>query len=885
MSLFSSPPSRLFFSACLPIVQITSIVGVQPQVAHACSRFLNSCLHYSDRHISLLLDILHSTPCEDRKNFFFSVRRCRRRNQAAIALGGEGEPHSHHLLGGSRGSSSSAVTQSLPHPYHRKPNVFELFSSSSDPALLQFRAIVGSRLRQKLKQRGMSASDAFRAFDVLHRGSLTAAELLNGLEWIGISLPPTRKKKSLVASQQKQEDEKFFKSIVPSLLFATSSSSSSSSLDPQEIFAYFDVDRDGLISEQDFLTVVGGGGDVGLAAGGGGGGDRGGGGGGEQGGGGGMSGRYQKDSAHLTQGKTEGDREGGGKGVVSSLYDGGNKNEKSLRSSSSGVPGSVTSLAVSGSSSSSAALTPEQIQGWNRLGVRPCEVSFTVYGKFKFRLQPHTTFRKIWEGSALVLSSSTRASDDHAVAAALSGPTGERRRSMSLRQHTHYKGEAEGGALEELREGSYDERKAPSPSYVKQSISIWAPDQLESKHRGIMRKNRERISLGYFLCHGTDIQKSISDGGGGGGGERTFSGCFSPPQVIEIIDSNASVMSESTDIPKFLDTFFPLPSRYRILWKGGGTAGGGGGGEILSSSSSSSSSLLSGSASKSGSSSHSLLLPNSSQLTLWIGIPPSSFFVCVGVCATTGSGVSPPPHALRCVPRKWIKSTMHSKPLLLVKDLADFFSLMPSKHLIAHTTKPMMTRQTSNPQGGGGEQGGEGGGIGGCSSRSRRRKECVALWSVGEMGLMGVTCEADDGEVEHKPFKRDSDVQKLYNPPGIPYTVTSLYQRERKIRFDQGSLYMCRFPVEYACIRLCMLPRGSLSINGGESRESERRCIRRWVWTDASTYVQAARVGEKKPPSPSARSSCHVWPSELACEFSKSTETNQRVARVCSSIR
>eukprot|EP00921_Rhytidocystis_pertsovi_P017997 GHVQ01028265.1.p1 GENE.GHVQ01028265.1~~GHVQ01028265.1.p1 ORF type:complete len:1005 (+),score=159.53 GHVQ01028265.1:173-3016(+) len=208
-------------------------------------------------------------------------------------------------------------------------------------------------------------------------------------------------------------------------------------------------------------------------------------------------------------------------------------------------------------------VSPEE---WKQLGgAKRATVAVEVYSRVKGKLQPHLNFRKIWEG---VLGG---------------GRSGE-------------------GVC----------------------LSIWQPDQLDGKSRGVMRKNRERVCLGCFIAEGSDIMKFANAKGEGA--------C---PMVYEFVDPTASSLTESCDLKCFVDILLPHPVRYRLLWR-------------------------QSSSSRVARSSHNILC-------LWSAVPPTADFSSIGLYATT-SDTPPPLSAMRCVPTKWLHICT-VPPILLWEDM------------------------------------------------------------------------------------------------------------------------------------------------------------------------------------------------------------------------
>eukprot|EP01071_Lankesteria_metandrocarpae_P003833 Lankesteria_metandrocarpae@DN3209_c0_g1_i2.p1 len=184
------------------------------------------------------------------------------------------------------------------------------------------------------------------------------------------------------------------------------------------------------------------------------------------------------------------------------------------------------------------------------------EVGPSMYMKLKCKLQTHTAFRKIWEGD-LPLPARTVRTETSAI-----------------------------------------------------TMSVWAPTMLEGRHRGVMRHNRHRVSLGCFMCIGPDIQKYA------GNKSDSF-----VPLLYEFMDPKASTMYESPDLPVVLDFVLPHPSRFKLLWRDKGIS-----------------------------------QNAETPLFIWTAVPPTDHFVAIGVWATN-SDRAPNVDCMRCVPRKWLRSS------------------------------------------------------------------------------------------------------------------------------------------------------------------------------------------------------------------------------------
>ncbi|KAK9171353.1 EF-hand calcium-binding domain-containing protein [Cryptosporidium meleagridis] len=143
-------------------------------------------------------------------------------------------------------------------------------------------------------------------------------------------------------------------------------------------------------------------------------------------------------------------------------------------------------------------------------------------------------------------------------------------------------------------------------------ITIWNPEQLEGKYRGVMKKNRERICLGQYGSGNYDFTVNNSN---------SSNGNFQS-QILEITDHNSSSMSESSELKKFVSIVFPHPKKFKPIFKG------------------------------------SLLIPNTNMetgiFTIWKPIPPSIQFVSLGVVVTKGDEI-PSINTIRCIPVHWCR--------------------------------------------------------------------------------------------------------------------------------------------------------------------------------------------------------------------------------------
>jgi len=122
-------------------------------------RFLNCSEGFQHRDLNILLRALHPTDKGNRLPWWLDVRSCRRRAQT---------------------------------PYEQLP-IARVFITASEFDSIKVKALV-SRLRWALVKLRMSPADAFRKINTLQTGTLTKAELQNGLEWLRINeaLPKER---------------------------------------------------------------------------------------------------------------------------------------------------------------------------------------------------------------------------------------------------------------------------------------------------------------------------------------------------------------------------------------------------------------------------------------------------------------------------------------------------------------------------------------------------------------------------------------------------------------------------------------------------------------------------------------------------------------------
>ncbi|KAH8582661.1 very large low complexity [Cryptosporidium sp. chipmunk genotype I] len=146
-------------------------------------------------------------------------------------------------------------------------------------------------------------------------------------------------------------------------------------------------------------------------------------------------------------------------------------------------------------------------------------------------------------------------------------------------------------------------------------ITIWNPDQLEGKYRGVMKKNRERICFGQYGSGNYDLTMNNNNS------SNSISGNFQS-QILEIIDNNSSSMSESSELKKFVNIVFPHPKKFKPIFRG------------------------------------SLLIPNTNMetgiFTIWKPIPPSNQFATLGILVTKGDEI-PSINTIRCIPIHWCK--------------------------------------------------------------------------------------------------------------------------------------------------------------------------------------------------------------------------------------
>lgn len=122
-----------------------------------CSyRFLNSDVYFDDSSIMILLRVLAENSLENRQQWWFDVRACRRRRQIAL-------------------------TAAMP--------VAAVFNTTDEFVYLEHKAVV-FRIQHELQERGMLVFDAFRAFNSSHTGLMTCSELYGGIDFLGIPFSP-----------------------------------------------------------------------------------------------------------------------------------------------------------------------------------------------------------------------------------------------------------------------------------------------------------------------------------------------------------------------------------------------------------------------------------------------------------------------------------------------------------------------------------------------------------------------------------------------------------------------------------------------------------------------------------------------------------------------
>jgi len=110
---------------------------------------------YSDSQMNMLMRALQVNSCEQRRNFFSEIIKCRRRKQV---------------------------------PWEQTPLV-GLFTTEDEYKLLNLRATV-TRVRNLMRSKGMYLLDAFRLWDYDKDDDLSSQELYGGLEWLGLTISP-----------------------------------------------------------------------------------------------------------------------------------------------------------------------------------------------------------------------------------------------------------------------------------------------------------------------------------------------------------------------------------------------------------------------------------------------------------------------------------------------------------------------------------------------------------------------------------------------------------------------------------------------------------------------------------------------------------------------
>ncbi|KAK6588719.1 EF hand family [Cryptosporidium xiaoi] len=159
-------------------------------------------------------------------------------------------------------------------------------------------------------------------------------------------------------------------------------------------------------------------------------------------------------------------------------------------------------------------------------------------------------------------------------------------------------------------------------------ITVWIPEQLEGKYRGVMKRNKERISFGYYggesLIYGNRNNGYLSFSSSSGSSVNNVQEVTNvfQAQVLELTDNSSSSISESTELKKFINIVFPNPKKYKPIFKG--------------------SLYIQG------------LNAETELFTIWKPIPPTKQFVSIGVVITKGNDL-PSLGSVRCVPASWCK--------------------------------------------------------------------------------------------------------------------------------------------------------------------------------------------------------------------------------------
>lgn len=127
----------------------------QSVMAVQCARFIDSECDFTPRCVSLLQRCLASNTTEQRTAFFYEIRACRRRPQTAV--------------------QDTAVGRVL---------------CREDELLVLHQRAVATRILLVLQNHDMCVADAFAMFDANRDGSLSAEELYDGLNCLGLRMTP-----------------------------------------------------------------------------------------------------------------------------------------------------------------------------------------------------------------------------------------------------------------------------------------------------------------------------------------------------------------------------------------------------------------------------------------------------------------------------------------------------------------------------------------------------------------------------------------------------------------------------------------------------------------------------------------------------------------------
>jgi thiol-disulfide isomerase/thioredoxin len=131
--------------------EFTPAPQYQTTVTYECFRFLDCETHFRNAQINHLLKGVQQSLCFERRLFFEQIIGCKRRNQKN---------------------------------WDRTP-VSRVFSIEHEYTLLHLRTLA-LRMRTLLRKKGMMTYDAFTMFDFANVGSLSCANLLAGMQWLGL---------------------------------------------------------------------------------------------------------------------------------------------------------------------------------------------------------------------------------------------------------------------------------------------------------------------------------------------------------------------------------------------------------------------------------------------------------------------------------------------------------------------------------------------------------------------------------------------------------------------------------------------------------------------------------------------------------------------------